>query len=315
LLSLKNGTFHLPATFGNICRLSVCWLILMMLSRSTIQLLRFPFSFFLMPVYLFAVSQVPSLNITDTILIFFILHLLVYPASNGFNSYMDRDTGPIGGIENPMPATRQLLHTAAVMDLLAICLSLLVSLFFTMAMLIYILASRAYSARTIRIKRYPVAGYLLVAICQGSLTWIMVYHGCSLEKLRSFPILPVLAASLLIGGFYPLTQVYQHEQDRKDGVTTISMLLGYRGTFVFTAIVYTAAMGLLFTHFEKTGQEMNFFVLASIMLPVLVYFFIWASKVWKDYRQADFKHAMRMNLLASVCTNLAFIIIIIRRFL
>ena len=59
---------------------------------------------------------------------------------------------------------------------------------------------------------------------------------------------------------------------------------------------------------------MNFFILASIMVPVLVYFFIWASLVWKDYRKADFKHAMRMNLLASVCTNLGFIIILIGRY-
>ena len=286
-----------------------------MLSRSTIQLLRFPFSFFLMPVYCFALSQVPSVHAGDAILVFAILHLLVYPASNGFNSFMDRDTGPIGGIEKPLPATSQLLFVAAFMDITALILSTFVSWFFAVSLLVYILASRAYSSRSIRIKKYPVAGYLLVTACQGSLTWIMVYNGCSQEKLLVFPVLPVIAASLLIGGFYPLTQVYQHEEDRNDGVTTISMLLGYRGTFIFTAIVYAAAMGLLFAHFEKTAQQVNFLVLASIMFPVLVYFFIWAARVWKDTSQANFKHAMQMNLLASVCTNLAFIIIIIRRFL
>lgn len=267
-----------------------------------------------MPVYFFALSQVPHINILNSILVFIILHVFVYPASNGFNSYMDRDTGPIGGIEKPLPATRQLLLVATIMDLLAIVLSLLISWPFTIGLSIYILASRAYSARSIRIKKYPIAGYLLVLVCQGCLTWMLVYHGCSVEKLQAFPPLPVIAAGLLIGGFYPLTQVYQHEQDRKDGVTTISMLLGYKGTFAFTAVVYSAAMLLLFIHFQKTGQLMNFFALASIMVPVLVYFFTWAAGVWKDQRQADFRHAMRMNLLASICTNAGFIIILIGRY-
>jgi 1,4-dihydroxy-2-naphthoate octaprenyltransferase len=48
----------------------------------------------------------------------------------------------------------------------------------------------------------------------------------ALLKITKLPVLPVVAAGLLIGGFYPLTQVYQHDQDSKDGVTTISMLLG-----------------------------------------------------------------------------------------
>ncbi len=73
-----------------------------MLRRSTIQLLRFHFSFFLMPVYWYALSQVVNPNGFRAIFIFFILHLLIYPSSNGFNSYMDRDEGSVGGIRSPL---------------------------------------------------------------------------------------------------------------------------------------------------------------------------------------------------------------------
>lgn len=121
------------------------------------------------------------------------------------------------------------------------------------------------------------------------------------------------AASLLIGGFYPLTQIYQHEADRKDGVTTISALLGYRGTFIFTALVYTLAMSLLAWTFFSHGEQNKFLALATMMLPILVYFFSWASLVWKDVRTANFANTMRMNLLASICTNLAFLTLLIWR--
>ena len=40
------------------------------------------------------------------------------------------------------------------------------------------------------------------------------------------------------------------------------------------------------------------------MLPVLVYFFYWTIQVWKDTGAADYTHTMRMNVIASACTNL-----------
>jgi len=61
--------------------------------------------------------------------------------------------------------------------------------------------------------------------------------------------------------------------------------------------------------YELDGDK--FIVLATCMLPVLVYFFIWARKVWKNVSAASFTNTMRMNLLASVCTNTGFLILVI----
>ena len=51
-------------------------------------------------------------------------------------------------------------------------------------------------------------------------------------------------------------------------------------------------------------------VLATCMLPIAVYFFIWAAKVWKDKKFADFRHTMQMTILASVCMNTGFIAVL-----
>src|SRR5215831_3923551 len=139
-----------------------------MLSTSTIKLLRIPFSFFLSPVYFFALAQVPHVDWGRAILIFIIIHLLIYPASNGYNSYMDRDTKSIGGLEHPPPPSRELYVTTIFLDLTGILLSLLIGPLFALVMLFYIGASKAYSYRGIRIKRLPITGYLLVIIFQGA---------------------------------------------------------------------------------------------------------------------------------------------------
>src|SRR5215510_6073806 len=118
-----------------------------MLRRSTIQLLRFHFSLFLLPVYLFALSLLPAIDWKDAVIIFFVLHLLVYPSSNGYNSYMDRDQTPIGGLRDPLQPTRQLFYVTIIMDVVAIAISFFISIYFAAGILLYILASRAYSYR------------------------------------------------------------------------------------------------------------------------------------------------------------------------
>ncbi|MBS1567104.1 MAG: UbiA prenyltransferase family protein [Bacteroidetes bacterium] len=267
-----------------------------------------------MPVFLFALSQTATPHWEHVLLIFLILHGLVYPASNGYNSYMDRDESSIGGIRHPLQPTRELFAVTVCMDLAAVVLGLFIGVPFAAGLALYILASRAYSYRGIRLKKYPVIGYLTVVVFQGAWVYWLVSYGA--QRQPAFTITPdqghcMLAASLLIGGFYPLTQVYQHEADAKDGVKSMSRLLGYRGTFLFTAIVYMGAFAVLALHFFGRQESNKFYLLATCLLPVLVYFNSWAIKVWKSEKAASFENTMRMNLLASSCTNIAFIMLTI----
>ncbi|MFT3678939.1 MAG: UbiA family prenyltransferase [Ferruginibacter sp.] len=282
-----------------------------MIHKSTIQLLRFHFSFFLMPVYWFALSQTTGINITRAIIIFIIFHVLIYPASNGYNSYMDRDTGSIGGIKKPMQPTKQLFYTSVAFDIIAILASTLISVYFLLAVILYILASRAYSYRGIRLKKYPVTGYITVIIFQGAVTYFAVVHGTGIDKPLNVSFTGMTIATLLIGGFYPLTQVYQHKQDKEDGTITISMLLGYKGTFIFTAVIYLFAMSILSYQLLSAGEQKKLFIILLFFLPVLIYFSWWFKKVLDNHEAANFVNTMRMNLLASTCTNAAFITLLL----
>ena len=286
-----------------------------MLQRSTIQLLRLPFSFFLMPVYWFALSAVPVINVSKAVLIFIILHLLIYPASNGYNSYMDRDESAIGGIAHPLQPTRQLFGATVLLDGFAVLLSFFIHLFFAVGIIIYIVFSRLYSYRNIRLKQYPVIGYLTVIINQGALTFWMVYTGANADGASVFPVIECVAATFLIGGFYPITQVYQHQADKQDGVKTISILLGVKGTFIWCAAMYAIAFGLLFVHYQHVQQTARFVLLQFFFIPVLIYFFYWVNKVWSNSRNANFTYTMRMNWLAAGCTNAAFITLTIQQHL
>ena len=281
-----------------------------MLSSSTIKLLRIPFSFFLSPIYLFALAQVPAIDWPRAALIFFILHFLVYPASNGYNSYMDRDTQSIGGLEKPPPPSRELYWTTMVLDAAGILLSLLVGPLFTLVMVLYIGASKAYSYRGIRLKKYPYLGYFIVILFQGAITFWLVYYGSSGEFDKQVPWQGMVICALLVGGFYPLTQIYQHQQDLDDGVETISYKLGYTGTFIFCTVIYGLAWVFMAQFFIRDQQVNKLLVTAICFIPVIVYFIKWFGRVRKNKHEANFRNTMKMNWLAATCTNISFLLLL-----
>ncbi len=279
----------------------------------TAKLLRFPFSVFLMPVSLFSFFYIqPEWNY-QLLLVFVIWHLLVFPASNGYNSYHDRDEGSIGGLASPPKPTKALLNIVNVFDLTAILLSTLVNLSFTLFVVVYILASRLYSKREIRLKQFPVIGFFIVFVFQGA--WVFCANIIALSSVALFDnktvVYSAVASSLFIGTVYPITQIYQHEADRQDGVTSLSMLLGKRATFLFSGLMFSLATLFIYLAFNSPNMINKFWLFNIVMLPATLFFISWAAKSFKSYKHITFKNAMIMLVLSALLNNIYFILLLI----
>ena len=288
--------------------------------KNIILHLRIPFSLFLMPVFWFAISQSQNPNWGITAGLFLVLHLLIYPASNAYNSYFDKDEGPIGGLKNPPPVNLALFYVAWVLDIVAFVVAyFLGGWILSVALIIYSSISKAYSNDKIRLKKYPIISWLTVGFFQGAFTYLTVIHTVNMvslsEILQNKYLFPAILSSLNLLGFYPMTQIYQHEEDARRGDMTMSRLLGIKGTFIFTASIFLFVTIAFFFYF-KGIQIYNFpafLVYLLVMSPVLIYFNLWFLKVFKNENQADFHHTMRLNMLGSVCLNLFFILLLISR--
>ncbi|MGC1241889.1 MAG: UbiA family prenyltransferase [Chryseosolibacter sp.] len=283
-----------------------------MFSRSSWLHLRIHFSFFLLPIFLFSLALAPNFNGPRILWVFFIIHFLLYPASNAYNSYFDKDEKSIGGLKNPPPVRQGLYYLALLFDLAAIVISYIkINTTFAVMVLIYGLVSKAYSHPSIRLKKYPWMSWLITGIFQGLYTFIMCYVGVNdfaLENAwKKETILPGLLTSAMLWANYPLTQVYQHEEDRKRGDHTLSAKLGIVGTFYFAASVFTLAItGFLF-YFKFVFSEQYAWAFVSALLPVLAFFFYWFILILKESRKADYQHTMRLNLISAACLNAFFI--------
>lgn len=286
--------------------------------KNIILHLRIPFSLFLMPVFWFAVSQSQNPNWGIVGGLFLVLHLLIYPASNAYNSYFDKDEGSIGGLENPPPVSIKLFYVSWILDIVAIIVAyFLGGWILSFALIIYSSISKAYSNDKIRLKKYPIISWVTVGIFQGAFTYLTVIQAVDKIELREIwqnkYLFPAILSSLNLLGFYPMTQIYQHEEDARRGDMTMSRLLGIKGTFIFTASIFLFVTMGFFFYFQDTliYNFSAFAIYLLVMSPVLIYFNLWFLKVFKNENQADFHHTMRLNMLGSICLNLFFILLLI----
>lgn len=283
-----------------------------MFSKSAWLHLRIPFSYFLLPVFLFSLSVSPNISAQPLLWTFLIIHFLLYPASNGFNSYFDKDEKSIGGLKNPPPVNKGLYFLVLVFDIVAIILAIWkVSTDFAYMLFLYSLVSRAYSHPWIRLKKYAVISWFIAGLFQGAFTFIMCYMGVNkfefMQAMKPTILIPAFLSSALLWGSYPMTQIYQHEEDAKRGDKTLSLKLGIKGTFWFVLVMFslsTLGYVLYFNRYFSWHYSLTFLIALS---PVVAFFLFWFYQVGKDESRADFTRTMWLNFISATCLNAFFV--------
>jgi len=270
-----------------------------------------------MPVFWFALSVLEHVDVSRAIVVFLILHLLVYPASNGYNSYYDRDEGSIGGLKNPPKANRQLMHLVMLFDVLAVLLAIVLNPLFGGLVALYLLISKAYSYEGIRLKKYPIISTIVVTFFQGAFTFAMVQVGVGLniKQVLQFPNIGfAIVSTLFLCGSYPLTQIYQHDEDNRRGDKTLSLILGITGTYIFAGISLLLGTAFLLWLYFTAHQFQNIIIFLIATAPVLYFFTNWTISAIHNKTAANYENTMRMNKISSVCISLAFICMIAFRY-
>lgn len=279
-----------------------------MITRSTFLHLRLPFSWFLLPVYLLALLSAEHIEPVKAWIVFAVLHFLLYPAANGFNSFYDRDKGSIGVLRCPPPVTADLVRVSLALDVAAIVVACFVGWVFAMGCFLYGLGSKAYSWEGLRLKRYPVLSWLMTGLGQGLFVFLLVVLSVQGDHLiapgSSKVFIPALVSSLFVLGFFPLTQVYQHREDAERGCETISLRLGIRGTFLVVLMFTLASSMLYYMHVAACYGVDCARLFVAMTLPSAAWFAYGLVRVMKDEATADFRYVMQMCYLSASGVNL-----------
>lgn len=265
--------------------------------------LRLPFNLLLAPIYLWGVLLAGgSLRLGAFWLGFVTLHLFLYGGGTAFNSYYDRDEGPIGGMAHPPPVDRGLLGFSLLAQGLGLPLALLVGRSFTLAWLVIFALMAAYSHPAIRLKANPWAALGAVAFGQGAVGfaagWFVVRDPLA-SLTEPVALLGMGTTALIVTGLYVVTQSYQTAEDRARGDQTLPVLLGARRALL-VAVALLGVGGTLLV--GGVGQRFGWAwggALALFFAAVGAGLLRWARRFDEGAVMENFRTAMRVAALSS----------------
>lgn len=141
------------------------------------------------------------------------------------NSVFDRDRGDIGYLDAPPPPPPYLLAFASGLLAGGQLLALLLPPLFALAYALCLGLSVLYSVPPFRWKAVGGLDLLINAVGFGALTPLAGWAATG-RPLAAHAVWLFVAFGFLFAGFYPLTQLYQLEEDQERGDRTFAMLVG-----------------------------------------------------------------------------------------
>lgn len=168
---------------------------------------------------------------------FIAIHVFLYGGITAYNSYYDRDEGPVGGLRKPPPVSAPLLGFSIGVQLLGLGICALIGRELTLLYATVMALSVAYSHPRYRWKARPLLSLVVVALGQGAIGFRAGWL-CAATPVLPFMgsvdgALGMAAAVLVTTGFYPLSQIYQIEEDRRRGDLTFAVAYGPAACFRF----------------------------------------------------------------------------------
>lgn len=197
-------------------------------------LLRLPFQLLLSPIFLWGVLLAGG-TLNSTLLVAYLaFHLFGYAGGTALNSYYDRDEGPVGGLAHPPRNPPHLLAFSLVWQAVGLLFALSVNLAVAAIYFVMFWMSLAYSHPRVRLKGKPLAALATVMLGQGILPFYAGWataRGSLTGGLDAAALLGAVSGTLITGGMYPLTQLYQLDADARRGDRTAARALGVDNSF------------------------------------------------------------------------------------
>ncbi len=159
------------------------------------------------------------------------------------NSVFDKDEGDIGYLNTPPTLPRHLLYFSLVLLGGGQALALLLPVGFRIAYAICFVLSILYSVPPFRFKAVAGVDWVINMWGFGTLTPYAAWAATG-RPLDLGHGLILLAFCPLFAGLYPLTQLYQFDEDRRRGDRTLALILGMRASLVVATLATLLAFGL-----------------------------------------------------------------------
>ena len=198
------------------------------------------------------------------------------------NSAFDRDEGDVAYLKRPPPPPRHLFAFGFGLMLAGQMLAFLLPPPYVAAYAACFLLSLLYSVPPVRLKAVAGADWLINMWGFGAITPFAGWATTGLPLPRA-EMLVLLAFCPLFAALYPLTQLYQADEDRRRGDRTLALRLGMAGSLNVAIGAVLAAFALfgsaaLLSGWAAEARAWRIAVLATALGAWLGVLIPWRSK-------------------------------------
>lgn len=229
------------------------------------------------------------------------------------NSAFDRDEGDIAYLRNPPPPPRRLAAFALILMASGQVAALALPPAYQAAYAVCFMLSVLYSVPPIRLKAVAGADWLINMVGFGILTPFAGWAATG-RPLETTDAIVLLAFCPLFAALYPLTQLYQLEEDARRGDRTLALILGVRRSLNAALVAATAAFALFAWAGIRSGwssPESGSWRWAALGLALLAWLAVLVPWRCRVDRLSPAEHQRRMYhaLAAWAVTDLAVVLV------
>ncbi|MEO7040481.1 MAG: UbiA family prenyltransferase [Gemmatimonadaceae bacterium] len=224
------------------------------------------------------------------------------------NSAHDRDEGDIGYLDAPPPSPKHLALFGFLLMAAGQAIALALPGAFAIAYAICFAMSLLYSVPPVRLKAVAGADWVINMIGFGTLT---PYAGWALTllPLTRSGVWALAGFAPLFAALYPLTQLYQLDEDRARGDRTLALVLGVRASLLVSIIATAAAFlcfarALLVSSIAVGREAADFAILAVAFAAWMAVLIPWVVRA-PHLAPTAHKRGMYAALLAWAITDVA----------
>lgn len=242
-----------------------------------------------------------DLNLKWFIIQFLNVHILLFGGATAYNSFWDRDEGPVGGLQNPPAMVQWMWLASLLMQAAGLLLALPMGLFFTGIYALSMLFFWLYSSPLTRWKGHPLKSLVAIGISTGGNAVLMGYLAAGFDPVNSSIWFAAAGVTFILLSLYPVSQLYQQDEDIRRGDKTFAVSYGRKTVMHFFESSYL--LGLLLTALGLGIRHMMLGIAFGVAGATIGFFVDKKVKGMMDKYEDDYQGIMQVKYR----TSLAFV--------
>ncbi|MGM0545228.1 MAG: UbiA family prenyltransferase [Bacteroidota bacterium] len=184
----------------------------------------------------------PNLGAGSFLVQFLNVHLLLYGGATAFNSYWDKDEGPIGGLKNPPKMSDWMWVASLLLQSIGLLLAMGQGGSFTVIYGISMIFFWLYSTPLARWKSHPIKSLVAIGVSTGLNSVLLGYLAAGNSFLPLWIFVAAVGAMFMLLALYPISQIYQIREDRRRGDQTFAVRYGRKGVIRFFGLSFVCGL-------------------------------------------------------------------------